>query len=109
MHSARRRQCKNWFNPEWRDRLLATLHWLSQGGASLRIPAGEDAFIEVSLTPEQFESKISYTDPATRKERLLLAELEQPDADLVEQEEDIDTEEDEGEFDDKAGDEEEQP
>lgn len=107
MHSARRRQCKSWFNPEWRDRLLATLHWLSQGGASLRIPAGKDAFIEVSLTPEQFESEISYTDPATRKARLLLSELEPPEADLVEQEEDI--EEDEEEFDGGTGGEEEQP
>jgi hypothetical protein len=93
MHSARRRQCKTWFNAQWRDRLLATLHWLSQGATALCIPAGTDAFIEASARPEQFESEISYVDPATKKERLLLAEMEQISIELVE-EEDVDEESD---------------
>jgi len=33
--------------------------------------------IEISSKPEQFVSGVSYADPATRKERLLLAGLEQ--------------------------------
>jgi hypothetical protein len=28
MHSARRRQCKSWWNDEWRDRILAAMTWL---------------------------------------------------------------------------------
>ncbi|HEX3105000.1 MAG TPA: toll/interleukin-1 receptor domain-containing protein [Terriglobales bacterium] len=79
MHSARRRQCKSWFNPEWRDRLLATLHWLSQGGTTLQLPAGDD-FIEVSIQPQQFDSDVSYADPPTRKERLLIAEMQEPES-----------------------------
>jgi hypothetical protein len=74
MHRARRRLCKSWFNPEWRDRLMATLHWLSQGATSVRIPAGSEAFIEVATNPVELESPVSYVDPPTRKERLLLAE-----------------------------------
>lgn len=77
MHSARRRQCKSWFNPEWRDRLLATLHWLSQGSPTLSVPVGSGVSIEVSVTPDQFESEISYTDPPTRQQRLLLSASEQ--------------------------------
>jgi hypothetical protein len=73
MHSARRRQCKSWFNPEWRDRLLATLHWLSQGSPTLSIPAGAGVSIEVSATPDEFESGVSYADPPTRKQRLLIS------------------------------------
>ena len=73
MHSARRRQCKSWFNPEWRDRLLATLHWLSQGSATLSIPAGGGLSIEVSVASDEFESEVSYLDPPTRKQRLLLS------------------------------------
>lgn len=91
MHSARRRQCKSWFNPEWRDRLLATLHWLSQGGTSLSIPVAKDLLIEVSLVSEQFESEISYADPLPRKERLLIAELEQPQADAAEEQEEMES------------------
>src|SRR5581483_6355179 len=97
MHSARRRQCKSWFNPEWRDRLLATLHWLSQGNTSLRIPAGKEIFIEVAVTPEQFESQVSYADPPTRKERLLIVQPEQPQ-DVVEEEEGQIESDDEEEF-----------
>jgi hypothetical protein len=71
MHSARRRQCKSWFNPEWRDRFLATLHWLSQGSPTLSIPAGGGVSIVMSVVPDEFDSDVSYVDPPTRKQRLL--------------------------------------
>lgn len=103
MHSARRRQCKTWFNPEWRDRLLATIHWLSQGNPTLRLPAAKGASIEVSLVPEEFESEVSYADPPTRKQRLLLAEFERP-AELIEEDEEVESDEE-----DVSIDEEEQP
>jgi len=106
MHSARRRQCKGWFNPQWRDRLLATLHWLSQGNPSLHIPAAKGAFIQVSMISEQFDSEISYADPPTRKERLLLADQERPDSELVEEDEAVESEEDEEEFGDDLDEEE---
>jgi hypothetical protein len=31
MHRARRSQCKNWWNDDWRDRLLATMTGLADG------------------------------------------------------------------------------
>lgn len=52
--------------------MLATLHWLSQGGPTLSIAVGSKVSIEVSSIPQQFESEISYDDPPTRKQRLLL-------------------------------------
>ncbi|MGH9515824.1 MAG: toll/interleukin-1 receptor domain-containing protein [Terriglobales bacterium] len=99
MHSARRRQCKTWFNPQWRDRLLATLNWLSQGNASLRIPVSADTNLELSLMPQQFESPVSYDDPLTRKERedLLLPDLV-GDTAVIEDDEQIEAD-DEEEFD----------
>lgn len=100
MHSARRRQCKNWFNPEWRDRLLATLHWLSQGASLLCIAAGNGEFIQVSLTPEQFESEVSYDDPLTRKERLLALSAEQSDTEIVEEDTQLESDDDEEDFED---------
>ncbi|HYM10475.1 MAG TPA: hypothetical protein VEU62_07075 [Bryobacterales bacterium] len=101
MHSARRRQCKTWFNPEWRDRLLATLHWLSQGSAGLCLPAGANAFIQVSVTPEQFESDISYADPPTRKQRTLIPELE-AETFTMEDEESEDTEQEDDELEERG-------
>jgi len=99
MHSARRRQCKNWFNPQWRDRLLATLHWLSQGASILCIPAASSEFIQVSLKPEQFESDVSYDDPLTRKERLPGLEAEPDESNRVEEETVIESDDDEDDYD----------
>jgi len=97
MHSARRRQCKSWFNPEWRDRLLATLHWLSQGSSALSIPAGSDVRIEASVIPQEFESEVSYLDPPTRKQRRLLSEGETGEVEDVGEHDIEDDEEDESE------------
>jgi hypothetical protein len=97
MHSARRRQCKSWFNPEWRDRLLATLHWLSQGNPTISIPVGSEVSFEVSAAPDEFESDISYVDPPTRKQRLLLSVSDQGETTSTEEEE---FGEDDGEDDD---------
>ena len=102
MHSARRRQCKTWFNPQWRDRLLATLHWLSQGNGNLNIPVGTDAKIELAVIPQQFECPVSYDDPLTRKERerLLLPDMDKSDTEIIEEDEEIEAD-DEGEDDDE--------
>jgi hypothetical protein len=109
MHRARRRMCKMWFNPEWRDRLLATLHWLSQGAKSVRIPAGSEAFVEVSTEPVQLESQVSYTDPPTKKERMLItAAVTEPDSSHVDPDAYEEDEEDEHEDDEDLKDEDEQ-
>lgn len=107
MHSARRRQCKTWFNPQWRDRLLASLHWLSQANGSLNVPVGTGTNIEVAATPQQFESPISYDDPQTRREReRLLVEVDQADAELIEEDEQIEVDDEE---EDETDDEEQEP
>jgi len=66
MHRARRRQCKNWQNDEWRDKLLATLNWLSSGEAVLQIPVGRDLRVQVCSRPLEFLSPLAYTDPPKR-------------------------------------------
>ncbi|QUL99306.1 MAG: toll/interleukin-1 receptor domain-containing protein [Candidatus Fermentithermobacillus carboniphilus] len=63
MHKARRRRCRHWWNPEWRDRILASLAWFSDCQDVIRIPVSEDSFIEVSTRPIQFRSQVSYRDP----------------------------------------------
>jgi TIR domain len=60
---ARRNQCKNWWNDEWRDRLLATAAHLSSDDAVVHLPiSGTEAF-RFSKWPEQFVSPVSYLDP----------------------------------------------
>jgi len=60
LHSTRRSHCKNWWNPEWRDRLLAAMSWLSEGEKWLTLPLGSDTSIKVRKWPVEFDSPVSY-------------------------------------------------
>jgi hypothetical protein len=60
MHKARRSVCKQWWNAEWRDRLLATAAILGGTEKVLRLPVGAETAIEVSMRPMNFISPWSY-------------------------------------------------
>lgn len=60
MHRARRRVCKNWWNPEWRDRLLAFFTWLSDGHRDIRLPVGETVYLRLSAIPVTVISPWTY-------------------------------------------------
>jgi hypothetical protein len=59
MHKARRSVCKQWWNAEWRDRLLAFCAQLEGEDGKLSIETGGDPLI-VSTRPERFVSPVSY-------------------------------------------------
>jgi hypothetical protein len=60
---ARRSQCKNWWNDEWRDRLLAVMTYLADEQGIVSIPVASDRALTISRSPEVFESPVSYVDP----------------------------------------------
>ena len=61
--AARRSQCKNWWNDEWRDRTLAAVSYLvgPDGNAGLRLGSG--VLATVASHPTVFNSPVSYIDP----------------------------------------------
>src|SRR5262249_41448928 len=61
--SARRSQCKSWWNDEWRDRTLAAATYLSEGADRITGRLGSNACLTLPLTPLSFCSPVSYTDP----------------------------------------------
>lgn len=61
--SARAGQCKNWWNPAWRDRLLGTMAWLGEGAESIRLALCSDTNIEVATRPTTHISPVTYLDP----------------------------------------------
>jgi hypothetical protein len=63
LHRARRSQCRNWWNPEWRDRILATMAWLAVGNADIEVGLGTNLTISVSRFPRTFTSPVCYRDP----------------------------------------------
>lgn len=60
LHTARRRWFRNWWNPEWRDRLLAAMVYLSGEKEFFEIFLGSDVFISVSSSPLVFLSPVKY-------------------------------------------------
>jgi TIR domain len=59
-HSSRRRQCKSWYNNDWRDRILATLWHLSGGKDTISMQLGSEAFASFFAYPEEVSSPVSY-------------------------------------------------
>lgn len=63
MAKARRNQCKNWWNDEWRDRMYAVMSFLAQAHESVAFPLGVTASFSLSKNPIAFESPVSYREP----------------------------------------------
>jgi hypothetical protein len=61
MHRARRRQCRTWWNPTWRDRILAMMGWLADEDGLVRLPVSADSLISIASHPHHFVSPVSYT------------------------------------------------
>lgn len=82
LHTARRRWFKNWWNAEWRDRLLAAITYLSGEKEFFEISLGTDVSIPVSSSPLVFLSPVKYIDS-----RDALSETEVEDENLSDDEE----------------------
>jgi TIR domain len=63
MAKARRNQCKNWWNDEWRDRMYAVISHLAGDREAVAFPLGATASFSLSKTPIPFESPVSYREP----------------------------------------------
>ncbi len=61
MHRARRRQCKNWYNDAWRDRLLAAVSSVADEKTTLEIPVSSAEAIIMDCRPMIFESEVSFS------------------------------------------------
>ena len=64
MHRARRTQCKNWWNDDWRDRLIASIAWLADSQTSIALPLGNSVHAEVSARPVEFTSPTTLDEQA---------------------------------------------
>jgi hypothetical protein len=103
LHRARRSQCRNWWNPVWRDRILAAVSWLSDEDGLIRIPVADGLSVEVCHDPVRFESPVSYRDPQAEADSALPPEAaDDEDLEAAQFEEMEDEEESEGESNDDS-------
>ena len=63
LHQARRSQCKDWWNNDWRDRLIGTMAWLAVDDL-VSIAVSPASSLGVSAIPVRFDSPVSFNDPA---------------------------------------------
>jgi hypothetical protein len=61
LHRARRSQCRNWWNDEWRDRILATMTHLTGEQGEIMVSLGSDVSFRIEPTPLLFMSPVSYS------------------------------------------------
>ncbi|HBK87052.1 MAG TPA: hypothetical protein DDZ56_00260 [Cytophagales bacterium] len=89
-HSARRRQGKNWWNDDWRNKLLAFVKYLSDDESSFYLEVGSEEKILVSNEPVQFKGSTSYNIP---EKNTLDEEVELADIDDLDNLDDLSTDE----------------
>lgn len=59
---SRRSQCKDWWNDDWRDRILASMSWLWQGTDGMKIQVSPDRTMIIGPAPVTFESPVCFRD-----------------------------------------------
>ncbi len=88
LHRACMSQCKDWWNDDWRDRILATMNWLAGEAGKITVQLGSDVGISVAKSPLEFTSPVSYIEPGVSSE----TDIEVEEVDEIEDE---DSDEDE--------------
>ena len=84
-HAARRRQGKDWWNDDWRSKLMAFADYLTDYDNSFYLEMGSEEEILISTKPMEFRSNFSYelpnkqilTDESELSDMNLLNELDQ--------------------------------
>lgn len=64
-HRARRRESRNWWNPEWRDRTLGLMTWLAGNRQQIEVKLGSEAVVQIETRPMPFASPVSYDEPGS--------------------------------------------
>jgi hypothetical protein len=63
MHRVKMSQCKNWWNDDWRDRILAVMSWLTDENGEIVVPLSSEEALRVNKSPLLFASPVSFNDP----------------------------------------------
>jgi len=64
LHRLRRSMCKDWWNADWRDRLLGTFNHLCRGSDYLNLEVGSGLHLAVEARPTLFASSVCFFDPS---------------------------------------------
>lgn len=63
LQKARRRNCRSWWNPKWRDLILACAAHLAAQDGLVHVPLGSGVEFPIEIFPVRFESHVAFDDP----------------------------------------------
>lgn len=66
IHRLRRNKCRDWWNAEWRDRIMGIVQWLAAGKGYICFDLGSQSHVKVDAKPLLFDSDISYIEPESK-------------------------------------------
>jgi len=66
LHGLRRSKCRDWWNSEWRDRLMGVVQWLASGQDNIQFKLGSESNVIVDAKPLSFNSDVSYVEPKSK-------------------------------------------
>lgn len=100
MHKAKMNLTRSWWNPHWRDRILAVMSYLAgeSSGIMLQLGKNEQSHVWVEKYPVSFVSPVAFPDPTNERPSGEISE-EMNDDEANEFENDSDFEDDESEDD----------
>ncbi|MEA5405610.1 toll/interleukin-1 receptor domain-containing protein [Arcicella sp. DC2W] len=84
-HSARRKQGKNWWNDDWRNKINAFIKYLANNEDSFSLEVGSEEKIIISSASVEFISEVTYNIP---EKNTLLDEVELADLNMLDYAED---------------------
>jgi hypothetical protein len=70
MHRLRRGFCRSWWNPQWRDLMLAFIAWLADGKTTIELDTGMAGAIVLSASPFTLEIPVTFSDPPVKSKTL---------------------------------------
>lgn len=62
-HAARRKQGKNWWNNDWRNKTGSFIQYLGEDDNTIHIVLGSEETCKIAVDPIMFKSPVTYHDP----------------------------------------------
>lgn len=100
LHKAKMSQCRNWWNPQWRDRIRAVMNFLAEGKETIPLTLGstEDLIVNVNNYPVQFTIPVSLLEEKKDSKNKVAIDDDLDDETDINEEFGFEDEDDEGSF-----------
>jgi hypothetical protein len=77
----RRSKCRDWWNSEWRDRVIGTVQWIASGQDDIYFALGSKTIVKIGSKPLSLMSDVSYIEPTSK---IVIFEDEEDDEEVTE-------------------------